>query len=215
MSDVTVHGIVGSPFVRSVLLALEEKCVPYRLARMGLGDAKTPEHLKRHPFGRVPAFEHGDFQLYETQAILRYIDAVFPGITLQPDEPRAAARMNQMIGVVDWYFFRDISATIGFNRIIAPTFGLPVNEEAVVAAIPKAEICIGAVDALIADHDYVAGDSLSIADLMLVPHFEFFSMTQEGRAILAPYPRLSAWLERLQERDSMKKTGFEYLSKAA
>ena len=144
-SEVTVWGIPGSPYVRAVLLGLEEKHVPYHLARMGFGDAKKPEHVERHPFARIPAFQHGDFALYETQAILRYIDAVFPGVPLQPTDPRAAARMNQVVGIVDWYFFRDISATIGFNRIIAPTFGMPVDENVVTAALPKAEICTRAV----------------------------------------------------------------------
>ena len=61
----------------------------------------------------------------------------------------------------------------------------------------------------------MAGDALSIADLMLVPHLEFFAMTPEGKTILAPYPRLRAWLERMQERESMGKTSWEQLSKAA
>ena len=41
--------------------------------------------------------------LYETQAIMRYVDAVVPGPRLQPEEPRAAARMNQLMGITDWY----------------------------------------------------------------------------------------------------------------
>ena len=92
MSAIVVHGIPGSPFLRSVLATLEEKGQTYRLNVMGPGDSKKPEYLKRHPFGRVPAFEHGDFALYETQAILRYLDAAFPEPALQPKDARQAAR---------------------------------------------------------------------------------------------------------------------------
>jgi glutathione S-transferase len=215
MSDITVHGIPGSPYVRAVLLGLEEKAVPYEFVRMAPMDSKQPAHLARHPFGRIPSFAHGDFALYETQAILRYIDAVFPGIALQPTEPRAAARMNQMMGIVDWYFFRDISATIGFHRIIAPHFGMPTDEAVIAAAIPKATICVAELDRLIADKPFVAGDTLSLADLMLVPHFEFFSATPEGVTLLEPHPRLRGWLSRMQERPSMRDTSWEKLRQAA
>jgi len=215
MSDVAVYGIPGSPYVRAVLLALEEKAIPYTLVRMGPGETKQPAHLERHPFGRIPAFTHGDFQLYETQAILRYIDAVFPGIALRPTEPRASARMDQMMGVVDWYFFRDIGTTIIFNRVVAPAFGMPTDEAACTAAIPKAKICAQEVDRLIGDKPYVAGDAISIADLMLAPHMEYFSISPEGAAVLQPYPRLKAWLKRVQERPSMQATSWEKLRQAA
>src|ERR1700687_5224583 len=83
MAAITIHGVPGSPYVRSALLGLEEKGVSYRLAVMARGENKSPAHLERHPFGRIPVLEHGDFRLYETQAILRYVDAGFPGPPLQ------------------------------------------------------------------------------------------------------------------------------------
>jgi glutathione S-transferase len=182
---------------------------------MGPGETKQPAHLERHPFGRIPAFSHGDFQLYETQAILRYIDAVFPGIALQPTEPRAAARMNQMMGIVDWYFFRDIGTTIIFNRVVAPAFGMPTDDAACAAGVPKANVCTQELDRLIGDQPYVAGDAISLADLMLVPHLEYFSISPEGTAVLEPYPRLTDWLRRVQERPSMQATSWERLRQAA
>ena len=215
MSDVTVYGVPGSPYLRAVLIALEEKGTPYILARMMPPETKEAAHLERHPFGRIPAFTHGDFQLYETQAILRYIDAVFPGISLRPDAPRAAARMDQMVGVVDWYFFRDVGTTIIFNRVVAPAFGRPTDEAACAAAIPKAEICVRELDRLIGDNAYVAGADMSIADIMLVPHLEYFSISTEGIALMAPYPRLTAWLKRMQERPSLQNTSWEKLKQAA
>ncbi|MBS0333893.1 MAG: glutathione S-transferase N-terminal domain-containing protein, partial [Proteobacteria bacterium] len=99
MSKIIVHGVPGSPYVRMPLLACEEKGAPYELAAMtfGSGVTKTPEHLARHPFGRIPAIEHGEFKLYEAQAILRYIDRAFDGPALTPADARAAARMDQVL----------------------------------------------------------------------------------------------------------------------
>src|SRR6476646_7732059 len=113
MSEFTVHTIPGSPFARAVLATLEEKGASYRLAPMAPGAHKSPEHLARHPFGRVPVLEHGGFVLYETQAILRYLDRVLPKPALTPADPQLAARMDQLMNINDWYLFRDASAPIG------------------------------------------------------------------------------------------------------
>jgi len=90
MNEFVIHCIPGSPFSRSVFLALEEKRAGYRLAPVAPGTMKAPEHLARHPFGRVPVLDHGDLRLYETQAILRYIDRVLPDPALTPSDPRTA-----------------------------------------------------------------------------------------------------------------------------
>src|SRR5262249_34195279 len=126
MSEIVVYGVPGSPFMRAVMVGLEEKGAAYRVQPLSPPEIKSEAYLKRHPFGRVPALQPGDFSLYETQAILRYIDAVFPEPPLQPTNARDAARMNQIIGINDWYFFPKAAATIVFQRIIAPALlGLP------------------------------------------------------------------------------------------
>lgn len=61
MRQFTVYGLPGSPYVRAVQMGLEEKRASYRLQPLDFGQSKGPEHLQRHAFGRVPAFEHGGF----------------------------------------------------------------------------------------------------------------------------------------------------------
>src|SRR5262249_48194501 len=114
MSEFVVYGVPGSPFMRSVLVALEEKQAPYRIEALAPGATRTPEYRRLQPFGRIPAIRHGDFHLYETQAILRYIDAIYPGRPLQPQEPEAIGRMNQVIGINDWYLFPLVARVIVF-----------------------------------------------------------------------------------------------------
>src|ERR1700730_4628733 len=126
MSGFIVHGIPGSPYVRAALLSLEEKGAPYRLAAMQFGTLKQEAHLSRHPFGRVPAFEHDGWQLYETRAIMHYVDAAVPGPRLRPEAPRAFARMEQVMNVTDWYVMPQVSRAITFGRVVAPKFGLPI-----------------------------------------------------------------------------------------
>jgi glutathione S-transferase len=206
MSDIVVYGIPGSPFMRAVQMGLEEKKAAYRIAVVAPGESKSEVYLKKHPFGRVPAFEHGDFSLYETQAILRYLDKIFPEPPFEPRDPYAAARMNQIIGINDWYFFPKAAAVVVFQRIIGPTLlGTTTDEAASAAAVPMARVCIAELDRLLGAQLFLAGDRLSIADLILAPQLDFFAETPEGKSLLAE-TRLQAWLARMNERPSMQAT---------
>jgi glutathione S-transferase len=205
MAPIVVHGIPGSPYVRMPLLACEEKGAPYRIAAMQFGQNKTPEYLARHPFGRIPVIEHDGFWLYESAAIIRYIDQVFPGPSLTPADPKAQARMNQVMGIVDWYVMPTITAAIGWNRIIAPMIGRPVDEAAVANAVPGATTCIRALEQLLGSSPYVAGNSVSLGDLMLIAHLELFPATPEGAAIMKGSPLLG-WIERMRARPSVQTT---------
>ena len=206
MTDIVVYGVPGSPFVRAVQMGLEEKHAAYRLAVVGPGESKIEAYLKKHPFGRVPAFEHGDFGLYETQAILRYLDKVFPEPPFEPRDAGAAARMNQIIGINDWYFFPKVAGVIIFQRIVGPMLlGTTTDEAAIEAALPMARVCIAELDRLLGAQPFLAGDRLSIADLMLAPQLDFFAETPEGKSLLQE-TQLQAWLARMNERPSMQAT---------
>jgi glutathione S-transferase len=211
MSGMVVHGIPGSPYVRAALLTLEEKGAAYELAAMAPGTLKQQPHLSRHPFGRIPAFEHDGWMLYETRAIMRYVDAVVPGPRLQPEERRAAARMDQLMNITDWYLMPQVSATITFNRVVAPRFNRPVNEDAVVKAIPNAQICIAEIARLLDGHPWMAGEAISLADLLLAPHLSMFAQAPEGAAILREHENLSGWLVRIEARPSMRATTWDRL----
>jgi glutathione S-transferase len=210
MSEVIIYGVPGSPYARMPMLACEEKGAPYRLVAMGPGDSRSAEHLARQPFGRIPAMEHDGFRLYEADAIIRYIDQVFEGPSLVPADPKAQARMNQVMGIVDWYVMPSLSAGIGFNRIVAPVFGMPVDEAKVTAAIPMARTCIQALEDILGDQAYFAGDRLSLADIMAVSHLEMVPWSPEGAELIAGSPLL-AWLDRMAEHPSVAKTGMRKL----
>jgi glutathione S-transferase len=215
MSRMIVHGVPGSPYVRAALLTLEEKRAPYELAAMQLGTLKQEPHLSRHPFGRIPAFEHDGWMLYETQAIMRYVDAVVPGPSLQPEEPRAAARMNQLMGITDWYVMRQVSMPITRNRVVAPRVNRPVDEEEVMQAIPNARICITEIGRLLGRNPWMAGETISLADLLLAPHLSMFAQAPEGAQILQGHENLKRWLARIEARPSMKATTWDQLLERA
>jgi glutathione S-transferase len=210
MADAILHGILGSPFVRIAQLGFEEKTTPYRLEKMPFYAMRGEEHLARQPFGRIPAFEHDGFTLYETQAITRYIDEAFDGPPLQPESIRDRARMNQLVGIHDWYAFPSIGAVIAAQRVMGKTFKVAVNEDEIAAVTPQADLSMREVDRIMGDSPYLAGDSFSLADIFFMPMMAFYEMTPEGKATLARHPRLDAWWKRVVMRPSMAKTKAEY-----
>lgn len=216
MSEFIVHSIPGSPYGRAVLANLEEKGADYALSPVGPGAFKIEPHISRHPFGRVPVLQHGDFMLYETQAILRYLDRVIPSPPLTPADPRAAARMDQVLNVNDWYLFQGVSNTIGFQRVVGPrVMGLTPDEAVIAEAVPRAIKVFGEVSRLLGDQPYFAGDAVSLADLMLASHLDFFANIPETPVLLDARPNLVAWLARMNARPSLQNTTWDLVAEMA
>ena len=212
MTDFVIHGIPGSPYVRAPLLALEEKGRSWRLDPLPMGGNRTPDYKARlHPFAKIPVLDHADFRLYETRAILDYVDQVAPEPALTPADCRLRARMNQIIGIVDSYIAQRVSGAVTFPRLVAPRFGMAVDDAAVVAAIPAAREAVDELARLLGDQDYMAGPALSLADLMLIPHLAFMPDFAEGAAMIAPHANLAAWIERVKARPSMAATEWDVL----
>ena len=208
MAKPVVYGPRFSTYVRSVLLALEEKGAAYEVEEVNIleGAHQTAEHVARHPFAKVPAFSHDGFDLYEVCAILSYVDAVFPGVGLQPDDARARARMHQVMGIIDSYAYPAFITQIVIPRVVVPMMGGETDEAAVKAALPQAEKCVKALENIVGSNKFMAGSALSLADLHLVPVYDYLSQTPEGETLLANAPGLRGWWDGVKARESVTKT---------
>jgi glutathione S-transferase len=206
MARPIVYGPAASTYVWSTRLALAEKGVAHELVEIGFAELAQEPHVRRHPFAKVPAFEHDGFALYETQAILRYIDEGFPVAPLQPTDLHRFARMNQIMGIVDAYAWPSIAGGILVNRLLRPRLGLPVDEAAVAASLPRARLCLAEIARLQGEQPFLAGERVSLADLMVIPLFCYFSRVPEGEAALAEHPSLRPWIARMEERQSFQVT---------
>lgn len=216
METLTVYTVPGSPFGRAVQIALEEKGATYRVLGLTPGTLRSPEHLARHPFGRVPVLSHGDYRVYETQAILRYIDRILPGPALTPAGARAAARMDQLMNVNDWYLFRGVADVIAFQRVVGPRLmGLSPDEAAIAAAMPRAHtVCAQLARDLGADA-YFGGAQPSLADILLAPQIDFLRITPEWEALSAGCGPLVTWIGRMNARPSLAATTWERVAARA
>lgn len=205
---VTLYGAAYSVYTRSARLALIEKGVDHRFEEVHVfgPEGVPPEHLARQPFGKIPAFEHDGFKLFETGAILRYVDEAFPGPALQPRDVRARARMTQAISVCDSYLYGHGVWGIFVERVSKSNRGDAPDEAKVAASLPKAAVCHAVLADILGDQDYLCGDALSLADLHAAPMLACLAMTDEGRALMAAQSKLSAWWQRMGARASMQQT---------
>ena len=102
-----LYGFAPSVYVRSVRLALEEKGLPYALHEVDPFKPGGPPawYAALHPFGRIPAFRDGAVALFESDAILRYLEAAYPLHPLTPADPVGIARMTQVMRIMDGYAY--------------------------------------------------------------------------------------------------------------
>ncbi len=207
MGQPIVHGAAYSVYVRAVRLALDEKGVDYRLDEVDVfaQDGPPPEHLARHPFGKIPAFEHDGFLLYESGAITRYVDEAFPGPALMPSSPKERARTNQAISILDSYVYPTLVWTIFLERVEKPSRGLAADEARLSKAMARVAACLKALDQL-SEGPWLASKGLSLADLHAAPMFAYFGLAPEATPMMAEFPRLSKWWDEISLRPSMKRT---------
>ena len=162
-----------------------------------------------HPFARVPVLSHGTFTLYETSAITRYIDGVLPGPPLVPAEPKAAARLQQVISIADSYAFQPLVLQVYAQRVFRPLEGLPPDESTIAAGLTAAPKVLAALDAIAAEGLTLSPSTPtpSLADCHLAPMIAAFAMTSEGAALLSGYTALSHWWAAIQQTSSFRASG--------
>ena len=206
MSDVKIYGVPPSNFVRAVRLTCHEKGVDYELVPGIPGSA----HFPVHPFGKIPIFQHKDLVLFESQAICRYIDRVFPGPALQPSDPVSAARCDMWISFVCDYFYK--SHSLG---VFLPRFGLRKLPEADIQAnLVTMRAHMAVADKQLAATPYLVGDQLTLADLFLLPIFFYVPEVPEAKAIAGDFPNLIRWARMIGPRPSVKATDPQFPPKA-
>jgi glutathione S-transferase len=199
--------IIGAPqsnFVWACRIACGEKEVPYELVPVF---PHTPEVDAIHPFGKIPVMRHGDVTLCESRAILYYIDHAFPGATLAPRDPAGAARVEQWISLhntaIDPLLLREYGGP-GYFFPGTPD-GSP-NRAVIDAALPKMGAHFALLDGAVAKTGYLVGDSLTAADIILLPLLYYMSKLPESSEMLAAQPHLSAYVEKLLARRTIADT---------
>ena len=204
MTKPILYGADYSVYVRIARLTLAEKGVGYELVPLDIFAAEgiPAWYLEHHPFGRIPAFEHDGFRLFETSAIARYVDEAFDGPALQPKDPRGRATMNQIIGMLDAYGYRSMVWDVAVERLEkeAPDEALIAN------GLRQAETVLRVLTALKAPGPWLLGDQLTLADLHAAAIIAYFLKVPEGQKLLADFADIQAWWDRIAARQAVAVT---------
>ena len=203
MAEVTIYGSQLSTYTRTARMACVEKDVSYDLVEVRPG---SPEALAVQPFGKVPALKHGDFVLYETAAIARYIDTAFPGGRLTPREPKAAARMIQWTSAACDYGYQVMIRELVVQRIVKPMMGGEADEAMIAAAVPKLERQLAIYDQALGENAWLAGDALTIADLIPGADPVLCRRHARGPGGAQGPGAINRWFGAISERPSFKST---------
>ena len=196
MTSIKVYGVPPSTFTRAVLMGCQEKGIDYELVRTF---PSTVGPL--NPFGKIPAMTHGELTLFESSAILRYLDGAFPGPKLWPADARAAALVDQWMGAAC------DSLLNSAQRYMASRFNfLPVPAEMAKKYLDKSREVLPVFDRQLGQSRYVAGDVLTAADLFLLPVLSYFADIAELGAIGDTAPNCKRWAREMTARPSVKAT---------
>jgi glutathione S-transferase len=196
-----LYGNSASPYVRKTLAFAAEKGMPLDLVQAGLGGG-PPEFKLASPFGKMPAFQDGDFMLADSTAIITYLDALQPEPNLIPLAPKPRAK------TIWWEEFAD-TILIGcmgkmfFNRVVAPRF---LGREGDLAAADSAEKnelppLLDYLEASIAASGFLVEDRLTLADLAVASPFQNMALIGV-RPDPARYPKVTAFVAAILGRPS-------------
>jgi glutathione S-transferase len=183
---------------RRVWITLLEKQIPFEPIIVDLdGEQFQSEFAAINPLQRVPAIVDNELRIFESLAILDYLEAKYPVPELMPKEldKLAIARMISMVSVTE---LQPPAITLTKQLL-----GLEIDPASVQTARQRAISILQFFEDTIGDRPYFTGDTFTVADIVagtLVPSAAMFGIS------LDPYPGLNAWIDRLSQRESFRQT---------
>ena len=207
MAELEVFWDSGSPFVWRVLLALEVKQVPYTSRRIQFSrdEHKTPEFLAMNPRGKIPVVRFDDLILYESMAILAWLDREWPERPIFGRDSFEHGQIWRAISEIEAYLQPKVVSMARLRMARAIYFD-SAELDAVKTAAEATHTELGHIEGALGKT--MVGDRVSAADIVLLPAIQLILRTashERGVALklgflpLAErYPKLAAWLERME-----------------
>lgn len=205
MKKLVLHGLAVSPNVRSARIALMEKGIDYHFHEIDFDYLATEEYAKLNPFGKMPTLQHGEFVLYETPAILSYVDEAFDDVSLQPTASKTRAQMHKWNGIAANYLYSMGVMQLFLHRIMFPIMGNDPNEAIITSSAETIALYLDVLDRELTAA-FLLGDAFSLADILTGAMVSYIDMTKEGQDLIQARPKIEVWLNRLNYRESFQQS---------
>jgi len=206
MAKPVLYGFDASTYVRTVRMQFAEKNVDYDQVPVNVleGEPHTPEHLARHPFGKVPVLEHDGLRIIETSAIVRYVEDVFAGPPLTPDTPRDRARMNMAIALIDSYGYGSLIGGVAAYHLFPQLVG-GQNDDARREGLAQSQVVLKELMRIRGDSPFIAGERQTLADCYLAPICFYVGLTEDADQVF-DVEGFAPWWDRAQALKSFRDT---------
>ncbi|HIF51386.1 MAG TPA: glutathione S-transferase family protein [Thiotrichaceae bacterium] len=212
--SITLYGVAGSPFVWRVQLALEYKALAYETTtiEMSKGENRLDWYLAMNPRGKVPVLKDGDTIIYESIAILSYLDRKYPESELFGSTSEQHALIMTLLMEQCSYMEPDTL------QIVRPIFfgGIDEAYNDIIQATERAQQELLNLDALLDEQKWFAGNQMSAADVGLYPLLKIQERALEKpeakplKLSFSPfndqYPNLLRWSQQIEALPYYQKT---------
>jgi len=199
-----IYGHPWSINTRKSLMTLAETGHRAKLVLVMIpkGEQKQPDHVARHPFGKVPVLDDGEVRLFETRAINAYLARKSaPALVGRRDIEQAL--VDQWVNVADSYFVPHAHALI-VETVFRPYLGGERDENTIANSRDGMQRALDVANDRLADAPFLAGEPFTIADIHWMPYFEYLVQTGQGDNVRSR-KHLSAWWDRVCARESWQR----------
>ncbi|CAG9950229.1 unnamed protein product [Clonostachys rosea f. rosea IK726] len=208
MPAFTLYGARGSTNTDRVRLTLAEGgFTDYELVLLNLakGEQKSPENIKRHPWGKIPAITFPDgFTVYESRAICKYLARKYSFPLLPSASDAEGMALFDQAESEEMIYFAEPAGRIGFEKFAKKFMGLPPNEAVVADSLKSVESFLDVADRLLQQKSYMAGKEFTLADINYIPLIQRLSACGYGD-IINNRTAVSAWWARVINRPAIAK----------
>jgi glutathione S-transferase len=203
---IDLYWVSGSVYSWRVMLALEHKRLPYNshLLQISKQEHKSPQMLAMNFRGRVPVLKDNGYVVFESLAILYYLDLKYPDPPIFGRTPEEAGVIMRVICEYQSYAEAHVMKLV--RALFFKEYALPQDELAASMHVVASEA--RSIEARLAHSDWVVGESVSAADMVIFPALQALlrALRKPGGADLSSrflpleinYPALSRWIERME-----------------
>ena len=193
----------ASTYARRVRIALLEKGIAFEpvVLDMAARAHRAPDYLALNPYGRVPTIDDDGFVLYESAAILQYLEATRPAPALTPPDARGRARVDMHLRLCDLQMARPAGIIIFPKRFLPPERW---DHAAMAQAKADIEKHLAIVERTLGEQSVLVDDEYTLADIAYTPFLQFLPLME-----IEPPPRVAAWRARLLDRPTAIETAPE------
>jgi glutathione S-transferase len=211
---IDLYWVSGSPYSWRVMLALERKGLAYTSHQLQLSrqEHKSPQMLAMNFRGRVPVLKDGDYVVFESLAILYYLDLKYPDPPLFGRSPEEAGVIMRVICEYQSYAESHVMKLV--RALFFSEYEAPQDELAQSMHVVANEA--RSIEARLAKSDWVVGETISAADMVIFPALQALlralrkpdgaDLSSRFLPLEVNYPALSRWIARMEAMPGYDRT---------